>query len=128
MIGLDRHVGDVQVDGQTDAARADMRQRPEEWTARQEALFVKLLVNPGEETIEGRFGLFLPAGALCRPCQSVVANLLLDLVQAWDRVERLIRVGGFDVPGIVDFSARMCPALRVGDSRRCSLPDRPPTG
>ena len=47
------------------------------------------------------------------PRQIVGANLLLDLVQGGDRVERLIRVGGLDVSGVVDFSARMRPALRV---------------
>ena len=49
--------------------------------------------------------------------QAIVADLLLDLVQRGDRIECLIRVDRLDVASVVDFSARMCPALRVRDPR-----------
>lgn len=94
MVGIDRHIRVVQVDAQTDAPLADICQSTEEGTAQQELLFVKLLVEPGEEIIEDRLGLFLPACVFGLSREAVVANRPLDLVQGDDRVERLTRVDG----------------------------------
>jgi hypothetical protein len=45
-------------------------------------LFVELLVDPGEETLEDGFRLFLPACELGLSRRAVVTNLLLDLVES----------------------------------------------
>ena len=76
-----------------------------------------MIIDPSEETIDDRLGLFLPAPTLCQPCQSVVANGRLDLVQRGDRVEGLVGVRGFDISCIKDLAARVRPALGVRDAR-----------
>ena len=112
VVRVDRYLRVIQIDGQPEPALTDIRQRSEKGAARQGALLVKLLIDPGEEAIEDRLGLFLLACALCLPRQIVVANPLLDLVQGGDRVERLIRVGGLDVSGVV--SMNVDPGVGIG--------------
>ena len=90
VVRVDRYLRVIKIDRQPDPALTDIGQRSEKGAARQEALLVKLLVDPGEEAIEDRLGLFLPACALGLPRQIVVANLLLDLVQSGDRVQCLV--------------------------------------
>jgi hypothetical protein len=62
---------------------ADIRQRAQAG-ARQQALLVELLVDPGKETIDDRCRLFLPTRTFGLPRQAVAANQLLDLVQGGD--------------------------------------------
>jgi hypothetical protein len=88
VVGVDRYRRIIEVDRRANTAFADIRQRTKEWTTRQEALLVELFVNPVEETIDDRLGLFLPTCLLCLPRQTFVANLLLDLVKNCDRLER----------------------------------------
>ena len=82
-----------------------------------QSLFVELLVDPGEEALEHRFRLFLSACQLGLSRQAVVTNLLFDLVESGDRVQCLVGFRRLDIPGVKDFTAGVCPALRVRDPR-----------
>jgi len=72
VVRVDRYLRVVQVDRQADSSLADIRQRTEEGTARQESLLVELLVDPGEEAFVDGFRLLLSASELGLPRQAIV--------------------------------------------------------
>lgn len=117
VVRVDRYLRIVQVDRQADPTLTDIRQRTEEGTARQEAALVELLVEPGEETLEDGFRLLLSASELGLPRHTIVANLLLDLVESGNRVQCLVGLRRLDIPSVKDFTACMSPALCVCDPR-----------
>jgi len=115
VVCVDRHLRVIQVDRQAHPALTDIPQRAKEGAARQESLFVELRVDPGKETFQGRFRLFLSARELGLARQPIVADLLLDLLKGGDRVQCLVGLRRLDIPGIKDLAACVCPALRVRD-------------
>ncbi|GAC1431681.1 MAG: hypothetical protein NVSMB6_30000 [Burkholderiaceae bacterium] len=64
----------------------------------------EVFVDPGEETVDDRFGLFLPAHMLCLSCEPIATTRLLDVVQGRDRIQSLMGMRGFDIPRVVDLS------------------------
>jgi len=117
VVRVDQYLRVIHVDRQADAAFTDIRERTEEGAARQESLFIELLVDPGEEALKDRFRLFLAACELCLSSQAIVVDPLFNLLEGCDRVQRLVDLRRLDIPGIKDLAACVCPTLHMRDSR-----------
>lgn len=61
--------------------------------------------------------MLLPVCELGLSHQTIVAHLLLDLVESGDRMQGLVGLLRLDISGVKDFSTRVSPALCMRDSR-----------
>jgi hypothetical protein len=76
VVGVDRDIGIVQVDGEAVTPLADVVRRFREATAWQEALRLEVFVDPLEEAFRHRLAMGLAPGTLACTAQVVLADML----------------------------------------------------